>query len=75
MRPCDWPSYEEEFAHGLRELKAHDISHVIFGDLVYRNIANGRATRHPAGLTAVEPLWGQPTLDVVEAFLDSADVR
>jgi len=70
MRPCDWPSYEEEFAHGLRELEAHDVSHVIFGDLVYpehREWAERLATR--AGLTAVEPLWGQPTLDVVESFL------
>jgi uncharacterized protein (TIGR00290 family) len=70
MRPCDWPSYEEEFAQGLRDLKAHDVSHVIFGDLLYlehRQWAERLATR--AGLIAVEPLWGQPTLDVVQAFL------
>ena len=42
MRPCDWPSYEEEFAQGLRDLKVvHDVSHVIFGDLVYRSTVNG----------------------------------
>jgi uncharacterized protein (TIGR00290 family) len=70
MRPCDWPSYEEEFAQGLRDLKAHDISHVIFGDLVYpehREWAERLAAG--AGLAAVEPLWGQPTLETVQAFL------
>src|SRR3954470_11981790 len=35
MRPCDWPSYEREFAEGLRALAPYDISHVIFGDIVY----------------------------------------
>src|SRR4051812_34489578 len=42
----------------------------IFGDLVYpehREWAERLATR--AGLIAVEPLWGEPTLETVQAFL------
>jgi len=70
MRPCDWHSYEEEFAQGLRDLKAHDVSHVVFGDLMYvehREWAERIAAR--AGLVAVEPIWGQPTLEVVQSFI------
>lgn len=70
MRPCDWPSYEAEFARGLQEVKAHDVSHVVFGDIVYpehREWAERLATG--AGLIAVEPLWGRPTLEVVQSFL------
>jgi uncharacterized protein (TIGR00290 family) len=70
MRPCDWPSYETEFANGLRELRSHDVSHVIFGDIVYpehREWAERLAKS--AGLIAVEPLWGQPTTSVVNTFL------
>jgi diphthine-ammonia ligase len=70
MRPCDWPSYETEFANGLRELRSHDVSHVIFGDIVYpehRAWAERLAT--DAGLVAVEPLWGQPTAAVANTFL------
>jgi diphthine-ammonia ligase len=70
MRPCDWPSYEKEFAEGLRELRSHDVSHVIFGDIVYpehREWAERLASE--AGLVAVEPLWGRATADVVNTFL------
>src|SRR6476620_11210476 len=35
MRPCDWPSYEQEFAAGLRGLAADNVTHVICGDIVY----------------------------------------
>jgi uncharacterized protein (TIGR00290 family) len=70
MRPCDWPSYETAFAEGLRELRAHDVSHVIFGDIVYpehREWAERIAKN--AGLIAVEPLWGRTTTSVVDTFL------
>jgi uncharacterized protein (TIGR00290 family) len=71
MRPCDWPSYEREFAEALRETRAHDVSHVIFGDILYpehRQWAERLAGA--AGLIAVEPLWGQATRAVVQSFIE-----
>ena len=70
MRPCDWPSYEDEFASGLRELRSHDVSHVIFGDIVYPEHREwAERIAKVAGLIAVEPLWGQTTTAVVNTFL------
>jgi uncharacterized protein (TIGR00290 family) len=70
MRPCDWPSYEREFANGLRALRSHDVSHVIFGDIVYPEHREwAERIAGDAGLVAVEPLWGQTTISVVNTFL------
>jgi diphthine-ammonia ligase len=71
MRPCDWPSYEREFAEALRELRSsQNVTHVVCGDIVYpehREWAERLASE--AGLIAVEPLWGRATADVVNTFL------
>jgi uncharacterized protein (TIGR00290 family) len=73
MRKCDWPSYEQEFENGLRELKATEqITHVVYGDIVYpehREWAERVSAR--AGLVAVEPLFGIPTLEVAQSFVQS----
>lgn len=70
MRPCDWPSYETEFVEGLRELRTHDVSHVVFGDIVYPEHREwAEQIAKDAGLIAVEPLWGQTTTAVVDTFL------
>lgn len=72
-RRCDWSSYEQELVDGLRALKAdYGVSHVIYGDIVYpeHRIAAERFASS-AGLSAVEPLWGMSTLDVVQRFLHS----
>ena len=72
-RPCDWSSYEQGFIDGLRELKtAYGVSHVIYGDIVYpEHRAAAEQFASAAGLSAVEPLWGVPTLQVVQRFLQS----
>ncbi len=70
MRQCDWPSYTQQFAEGLRELRDREVSHVIFGDILYpEHRAWAERLAGAAGLIAVEPLWGQATLDVVHSFL------
>jgi uncharacterized protein (TIGR00290 family) len=72
MRRCDWDSYEQEFEHGLRELQADGVTHVICGDIVYpehRAWAERLAER--AGLVAVEPLFGIPTSEVARSFVRS----
>jgi diphthine-ammonia ligase len=72
-RPCDWSSYEREFVEGLTELKTdYRVSHVICGDIVYpEHRAWAERLAADAGLNAVEPLWGTPTLAVVQRFLQS----
>jgi uncharacterized protein (TIGR00290 family) len=70
-RRCDWSSYEQEFVDGLRELRSdYGVSHVIYGDIVYpEHRASAERFAAAAGLSAVEPLWGMPTLQVVQRFL------
>ena len=70
MRRCDWSSYEEEFEHGLRELHADGVTHVIYGDIVYpEHRAWAERLSERAGLVAVEPLFGIPTGEVVRSFV------
>jgi uncharacterized protein (TIGR00290 family) len=70
LRRCDWPSYESEFERGLRELAADGITHVIFGDLLYpEHRAWAERLSALAGLVAVEPLFGIPTLEVARNFV------
>jgi uncharacterized protein (TIGR00290 family) len=72
-RRCDWSSYEEEIVNGLKALKTdYDVSHVIYGDIVYpEHRAAAERFAASAELTAVEPLWGMSTLQVVQRFLQS----
>jgi diphthine-ammonia ligase len=73
-RRCDWSSYEQEFIDGLSELRSdYGVSHVIYGDIVYpEHRASAERFASAARLSAVEPLWGIPTLQVVQRFLQSS---
>ena len=72
MRPCDWSSYEAEFENGLRQLAADGVTHVIYGDLVYpEHLAWAERMSERAGVIAVEPLFGTPTLEVARSFVRS----
>jgi len=72
MRGCDWDSYEQEFENGLRELQAYGVTHVIYGDIVYpEHRAWAERLSERAGLIAVEPLFGIPTLEVARSFVRS----
>jgi uncharacterized protein (TIGR00290 family) len=53
------------------------ISHVIFGDIMYdSNREFPERVCAASGLTAVEPLWGEPTADLYREFvLTGADAR
>jgi uncharacterized protein (TIGR00290 family) len=59
---CTWSSYDAAFAGALEDAAARGLTHVIFGDILFEEhrlwaerICAG------AGLTAVEPLWGDST--------------
>lgn len=67
---CEWASYDEAFDRGLGEVAALGVTHVVFGDILFdehkqwaERLAAGR------GLTAVEPLWKQSTIDLYRDFL------
>jgi len=68
---CSWETYEVAFGRALAAAAAHGCQHVIFGDIFedsHRAWTERLATA--AGLVAHQPLWGEPTSDLVREFLD-----
>ncbi len=72
-----WETYERGYQAALADARRFDISHVVFGD-----IAGDTNREFPervcavAGLSAVEPLWGEPTPDLYREFIATgADAR
>jgi uncharacterized protein (TIGR00290 family) len=72
-----WATYEDGYLHALEEARALGISHVIFGDIMYEsNREFPERVCAASGLTAVEPLWGEPTDRLYREFvLTGADAR
>jgi len=69
---CSWPTYDATFTAALRGLAGDGVTHVVFGDLVFReHRAWAEARCAEAGLTAVEPLFGRPTDELFDAFVAS----
>ena len=72
MARCDWHTYDAAFREALIALAGDGITHAVFGDLVFpehRQWAEARCAE--AGMQAVEPLWGQSTSDLFDAFTAS----
>jgi uncharacterized protein (TIGR00290 family) len=70
-RRCSWATYTASFTDALRELREDDITHVIFGDLMFdehRQWAEDVCAA--AGLIASEPIWGEPTALMLREFLE-----
>lgn len=72
-----WTTYEDGYMRALRDARALGISHVIFGDIMYdSNREFPERVCAASGLTAVEPLWGEPTDRLYrELVLTGADAR
>jgi uncharacterized protein (TIGR00290 family) len=71
-RRCSWDTYNAAFASGLQELAAKGITHVIFGDIMFdahREWTDARCAE--AGMTSVQPIWGEPTDAMLREFLAS----
>jgi uncharacterized protein (TIGR00290 family) len=67
-----WKSYEEEFKRLLRQLVQGSFSHVIFGDIFLdEHKAWVERVCSQCGLEAVEPLWGEPTTELLREFLST----
>ena len=72
-----WATYEDGYLQALAEARALGISHVIFGDIMYdSNREFPERVCAVSGLTAIEPLWGEPTADLYREFVQTgADAR
>ena len=81
LRMCSgrgsWATYEDGYLRVLEDACALDISHVIFGDIMYdANREFPERVCAARGLIAVEPLWGEPTDRLYREFvLTGADAR
>lgn len=65
-----WAGYDRGFSTMLREARARDVSHVIFGDILYEHHRDwARRITAGAGLAAVEPLFGEPTAALFAEFV------
>jgi uncharacterized protein (TIGR00290 family) len=71
-RRCSWETYDAAFVSGLEELAGKGITHVIFGDIMFDTHRAWTEQRcAAAGLTAVQPIWGEPTDLMLREFLAS----
>jgi uncharacterized protein (TIGR00290 family) len=72
-----WAGYEAAYRGALAEAQSLDITHVIFGDIMYEsNRAFPERVCAAHGLVAVEPLWNEPTDTLFREFVATgADAR
>ena len=67
---CSWPTYTEQYQSLLTEAQQHDITHVIFGDIMGDpHRAWNESVCAARGLVPVMSLWGQPTLTLAQEFI------
>ena len=67
---CTWPTYTDRFVDLLSHALPHEITHVIFGDIMgdsHRAWNERVCGQH--GLTPVMPLWGEPTRTLAREFI------
>jgi diphthine-ammonia ligase len=69
---CAWSSYDAAFADALANAAARGITHVIFGDILFEEHRRwAERICAAAGLTAVEPLWGESTDALFDEWVSS----
>lgn len=72
-----WDTYEAGYRAALVRAREMAITHVIFGDIMYdANLAFPQRVCAAAGLTCVEPIFGESTTDLYREFIATgADAR
>jgi uncharacterized protein (TIGR00290 family) len=71
-RRCSWDTYTAAFTDAVRELAADGITHVIFGDIMFEEHRRwSERVCADAGVTAVQPIWGEPTARMLREFLET----
>jgi uncharacterized protein (TIGR00290 family) len=69
---CTWDSYDDAFHRALDEIAAQQITHVIFGDIMFDEHRRwAERMCEASGLTAVEPLWGESTDALFDEWIAS----
>jgi diphthine-ammonia ligase len=69
---CSWETYTDEYIRVLGEAAALGITHVIFGDIMFdAHRAWNERVCAAHGLTAVLPLWNEPTDALLTEFIDT----
>jgi uncharacterized protein (TIGR00290 family) len=69
---CAWATYDAAFARALTAAAGLGVSHVIFGDILFDEHRTwAERLSAGSGLTAVEPLWKRPTVDLFRELLAS----
>ena len=69
-RGCSWDSYEATFIDALHEARRRGVTHLVCGDILYpEHRAWVEKACGAANLTAVEPIFGTPTIEVYREFL------
>jgi uncharacterized protein (TIGR00290 family) len=69
---CTWQTYDAAFADALQQVKADEVTHVIFGDIMFDEHRRwAERMCDAAGLTAVEPLFGLSTVTLFEEWTAS----
>jgi uncharacterized protein (TIGR00290 family) len=67
---CRWSDYDSAYRHALEQAAARGITHVIFGDIMFdEHRLWAERICASAGLTAVEPLWGESTDALFEEWV------
>ena len=72
---CTWDTYTAEFSRVLRDAATRGVTHVIFGDIMFDSHREwtDRVCR-AEGLTAVQPIWGEPTSRLAREFVEGGGV-
>jgi diphthine-ammonia ligase len=69
---CTWHTYNDAFSAGVETLAADGITHLVFGDIMFEEHRRwAERMCEPYGVTAVEPLWGEPTEMLFEEWVAS----
>lgn len=67
---CMWETYTLEFTRALRRVAAFGVTHVVFGDIMFDSHREWTERVCAAeGMTAVQPIWGEPTSEIVREFI------
>jgi diphthine-ammonia ligase len=72
---CSWATYDQAFHDSLTRVAAAGCTHVIFGDIFEDSHRTWTERMCAAvGLSAVQPIFGEPTDALVREFLDAGGV-
>jgi len=71
---CTWDTYSSVYQRLMNEVAARGVTHVIFGDIMFDEHRRwAERMCDGAGLTAIEPLWGESTDALFDEWIARGD--